>query len=97
LSVTAVTKRCYYLLVDNLMNSTLFIMPIPVTARPEVWVCGRSLAGFVGSNSSGDMDIGFLRALCVVSRGLSSLRRPNHSSRGVLPSVVCLIVIVKPR
>jgi hypothetical protein len=26
-----------------------------------------------------------------------SLRRAGHSSRGVLPSVVCLSVIVKPR
>jgi hypothetical protein len=35
---------------------------------------------------------------CVLSvKGLRSLRRANHSSRGVLSSVVCLNVIVKPR
>jgi hypothetical protein len=28
-------------------------MPIPVAARSKAWVCGRSLAGTVGSNSAG--------------------------------------------
>ena len=32
---------------------------------------------------------------CVVKYG--SLRRADHSSRGVLPTVVCLSVIVNPR
>ena len=32
---------------------------------------------------------------CVVRQ--RSLRRPDHSSRGVLPTVMCLGVIVKPR
>ena len=28
------------------------LAPIPVAARSKVWVCGRSLAGIVGSNTA---------------------------------------------
>jgi hypothetical protein len=35
--------------VENL-QSCMEINPIPVAARFMVWVCGRSLAGTVGSN-----------------------------------------------
>jgi hypothetical protein len=31
--------------------------PIPVAARSKAWVCGRSLAGIVGSNPAGGMDV----------------------------------------
>ena len=31
--------------------------PIPVVARSKAWVCGRSLAGIVGSNAAGGMDV----------------------------------------
>jgi hypothetical protein len=31
--------------------------PIPVTARSRAWVCGRSLAGIVGSNPAGGTDV----------------------------------------
>jgi hypothetical protein len=31
--------------------------PIPVAARSKAWVCGSPLAGIVGSNSTGDMDV----------------------------------------
>jgi hypothetical protein len=31
--------------------------PIPVAARPKAWVCGRALAGIVGSNPTGGMDV----------------------------------------
>ena len=33
------------------------LLPIPVAARSEAWVCGRSLAGIVGSNPAGGMDV----------------------------------------
>jgi hypothetical protein len=39
------------------------------------------------------MDVCLLWVLCVVSD--RSVRRADHSSRGVLPSVVCLSVILK--
>jgi hypothetical protein len=32
-------------------------LPIPVAARSEAWVCGRSLTGIVGSNPAGGMDV----------------------------------------
>jgi hypothetical protein len=31
--------------------------PILVAARSKPWVCGRSLAGIVGSNPAGGMDV----------------------------------------
>jgi hypothetical protein len=52
-----------------------------------------SLAGIVGSNATGGVEVCLLWVLCVAR----SLRRADQSSRGVLPSVVCLSVIVKPR
>ena len=61
-------------------------MPVPVAARSTAWVCGRSPAQFVGSNPSGGMDVCLLRVSCVVRQ--RSLRRADHSSRGVLPTVV---------
>jgi len=51
----------------------------------------RCLLGIVGSNPSGVC----LCLLSVVRK--RSLRRADHSSRGVLPTLVCLSVIVKPR
>ena len=32
----------------------------------KAWICGRSLAGIVGSNPTGDMDVCLLWVLCVV-------------------------------
>ena len=44
-------------------------MPVPVAARSKAWVCGRALAGVVGSNPVGDMDV--CSECCVLSgRGL---------------------------
>jgi len=57
-----------------------------VAARSKAWVCGRSLAGIAGLNPAGCMAICLLRVLCVAR--YSSLRRADHSFRGVLQSVV---------
>jgi hypothetical protein len=35
----------------------LFILPISLAARSEVWVCGRSLAGIEDSNPAGGLDV----------------------------------------
>ena len=60
-----------------------------MAARSKAWVCGRSLAGIACSM--------FVSCECCVDE-LRSLCRADHSPRGVLPSVMCpLIVIVKPR
>jgi hypothetical protein len=39
---------------------------IPVTTRSKAWVCCRLLAGIVGSNPVGGMDVCLLWVLCVV-------------------------------
>jgi len=44
-----VGKRKYYLQLKQ--------VPIPVATWPKAWVCGRSIAGIVGSNSAGGMDV----------------------------------------
>jgi hypothetical protein len=69
--------------------------PIPGAARSKAWNCGSLFSGSAGSNPSGDMGVCLLWVLCVVR--YRSLRRGDHSSRGALPTVVCLNVIVKPR
>jgi hypothetical protein len=38
-------------------GSTGIAPPIPMAARSKAWVCGRSLAGIVGSNPEGGMDV----------------------------------------
>jgi hypothetical protein len=63
-------------------------------SQSKAWVCDRSLAVTVGSNPAGDMNVCLLWMLCVVRYRFTC--RADHSSRGVLPSVVCLSVIVKP-
>jgi hypothetical protein len=60
-----------------------------VAARSKARVCGRSLAGIVGSNPAGGLDVCLSCVLCVVR--YRSLRRADHSFRGVLPSLMCLI------
>jgi len=39
---------------------------IPVAVQYKAWVCGRLLAGIVGSNPARDMDVCLLLVLCVV-------------------------------
>jgi hypothetical protein len=43
------------LLIIRVGNTTT--SPIPVAARSKGWVYGRSLAGIVGSNPAGGMDV----------------------------------------
>jgi hypothetical protein len=42
-------------------------VPIPVSARFKAWVCGRALAGIVGSNPTGGTDVCLLYSVCVVT------------------------------
>jgi hypothetical protein len=60
------------------------LVSISVVARSKAWVYGGSLAGIAGSNPAGGINVSLLRMLCVVRQ--RSLRRTDHSSRGVLPS-----------
>ena len=59
-----------------------------MAARSKAWVCGPSLARTASLNTAGAMDVCLLCMLFVVR--LKCLRRADHSSRGVLPIVVCL-------
>jgi hypothetical protein len=68
---------------------------IPVAARSKARVFGRCLARIAGLNPAGGH--GCLCPVIVVSCQPESLRRADLSSRWVLPGVVCLNVIVKPR
>ena len=88
------------LIICNLVNGS---SPVPVAARSKAYVCGRSPAEIVGSNPTGYIDVFLLWVLCECCVCLcvcvcvcvvreSSLRRADHSSRGVLPTVVCRCV-----
>ena len=66
-----------------------------MAAPSRVWVCGRSFFEIAGSNPAGDMDVCLLCVLCVIRK--RSFSRADHFSRGILQSVVCLSVIMKPR
>jgi len=66
--------------VAKLLNFVL-PSPIPVAARSEAWVCGRSRAGVAFSNPTGCMDVCLLcvssgRVFCVVP-----ITRPEESYR----------------
>jgi hypothetical protein len=65
-------------------------LPIPRAARSKAWLFGRSLAGIVGSNSAGGMDVSLLWVLSAVRQ--RSLPRAAHQSRGVLLNVWCVWV-----
>jgi len=62
------------------------LQPIPVAVPSKMWICGRSLVGIVGSNPAGGIYVCVLCVLCVF--GYRSLRRADHSSGGVLLTVV---------
>ena len=61
-------------------------LPVPMAARSKAQVCSRSPAEIVGSNYTRSMEVCLLYVLCVIRQ--RSLRLADHSSRGVLPSVV---------
>jgi hypothetical protein len=61
-----------------------------VAVRSEAWDCGRSLAGFAGSNPSRGVDI------YVFNRSVL-MCRADYLSRAVLPIVACLKASVEPR
>ena len=98
---TEVTSRYRYrsyftVYIQKLLHGIYTEVRIKVAARSKARVCGRSLAGIAGSNPAEGIDICLLWVLCVVR--YRSLRLADHSSRGVLPSVVCLMsMIAKPR
>jgi hypothetical protein len=65
-------------------------MPVPVAALSKAYVYGRSPAAIVGLNPTGSMDVCLLCVLCVVRQ--RSLRRADHLSSGVLPTMACRVL-----
>jgi hypothetical protein len=69
------------------------IGPIPVAAQSKTWMCDLSLAGNVGSNPVGAMDVFCLvRVVCCQVGGL---RRVDPSFREDLPSVCVSLSVIK--
>jgi hypothetical protein len=62
-----------------------------VAGPSKVLVYGSWFAEVAGSNSASGMNECLLQPLCVVT--YRALRQADHSTRGFLPSVVCLSVI----
>jgi hypothetical protein len=52
--------------VKNNFTCVIYAVPIPVAAQSTAWICGRLLAGNVGSNPTGGMDVCLLLVSCVV-------------------------------
>ena len=64
--------------------SPIFSWPVPSAALSKAYVCGRSPAEIVSSNPAEGMDV--CCDYCVIRE--LSLLRADHSSRGVLPTVM---------
>jgi hypothetical protein len=57
----------FFILLNFEFRSTRMIsQPIPVVSRSKEWVCGHSLAGIVGSNPTGGMDVRLSVVWCQV-------------------------------
>jgi len=58
-------------------------MSMPVAVWSKVWVCGRSLARIVGSNSAAGMTVCLLCIVCSSGRGLCDgpITRPEEAYR----------------
>ena len=65
-----------------------------VATRCKAWVCSRPLAEIAGSNRAGGKDMSLVN---VVRWRVEVTVTGYHSSRWILPSIVCLSVVVKPR
>jgi len=66
MSSVAVRRNCFaglFCLFTVLTGIYLNLLPIPLAVQPKAWVDGHSLAGIVGSNPAGGMDVCLL---CVV-------------------------------
>ena len=60
-----------------------YVVPIPVAARSKAWVCGRSIAGIVGSNPARGMESVSCECCVFSGRGLcvGLITRPEKSYR----------------
>ena len=51
--------------------------PVPVEARSELWVCGRSLPGTAGSSPPGHGCLSLVTVVCLSGRGLCVRSSPR--------------------
>jgi hypothetical protein len=72
----------------NFIITTTADTPILVAARSKAWVCGTSLVGIVVSNPA------VCPLVSVVCFQVENSARVDHSSRRVLPIMVCMNVNV---
>ena len=43
--------------ISKILSSVNLLIPIPVASRSKAWACDISLAGIVGSNPAGGMEV----------------------------------------
>jgi len=75
-----------YPLLRNMCILYALMCLIPLAERINVWACGCWLAGIAGSNPAWGINVCLVWVLCFFR--YRSLRRSDHSSRGVVLSVV---------
>jgi len=80
------TPACHLQVTSRFLVACWVTWLIPVTGRSKACVGGRPLAEIAGSNPAGGHC-----SLCLLCCELSC--KADHSSRGVVPNVVCLSVI----
>jgi hypothetical protein len=70
------------------------ILSVPLAALSKAWVWGRSFGGIIGF----EFRLGWMPFFveCCVLSGEDLCVGLDRSSKGVLPNVVCLSLIVKP-
>jgi hypothetical protein len=73
--------------ITNVKREIAVVACVMVAARSKAWVCSRSLAGIVGSNPAGGLDI-FLLWMCFVRQRSLLQADPEESYR------VCVCVCV---
>ena len=78
--------QAYISLSFPMFSPVIDFLPVPVAVQSKASVCSRSLAEIACSNPTGGMDVCLLWMLCVVR--YRSLFRADHSSRGVIPTVL---------
>jgi len=76
----------FYSVIISKLTAKVNEIPISLVARPKACICGLSLVGIVFESRP----MHDVYRECYVLSGRMSLLRADHSSRGVLPSVVCL-------
>ena len=87
------TTRCHNQS-QSMFRHSMYATAVPLATRSNEWFCSHLIVGTAGSNPA-RATMFLLWVLYIVRHSL--LCRADPWSRGVLPGVVCLSAIVKPR